>query len=258
MNRKKLTSTFFLDGEFPWACPSCNRYSLKIVESSFHKDITSQSHDICNHFNQWIPEEIEYKYSCLLKCQNKTCNEIISSVGSGFIDLISYKVVEGYDYPEPIYGDYYKPMFFEPSLNLISIPDRCPDSIREPLRESFKLFFSSTGSSANNARVAIEALLTEMEVPTKKIDKNGKPAFMPLHERIGKIPGEYNHVKDMLTAIKWIGNSGSHHGDAKPLVDDVIDIYELIEHVLEEVYAPRLSRLTAIAERINQNKGPGQ
>lgn len=253
MDRHKLKSYFSLNESIPWGCPTCKTGSLVIDNTSFYKEITPESHAICDHYKQWIPEEISYRYSCLFKC--RTCNEVIASSGVGFIDTIGYEVDDDGCH-DAIYGDRFKPKYFEPALILLSIPDKCPESIQEPLKESFKLFFSSLSASANNARIAIEALLTELNVPKEKLGKKGGLTFMPLHERIGKIPQAYIHVKDMLEAVKWIGNAGSHHGDVKPQEDDVIDIYELIEHVLEEVYEPRLSRLTTIAQRINASKGP--
>jgi hypothetical protein len=38
----------------------------------------------------------------------------------------------------------------------------------------------------------------------------------------------------MIYAIKWLGNAGSHDGDAVSM-DDVMDSYELLEHILEEL-----------------------
>ncbi|HHR5700588.1 TPA: DUF4145 domain-containing protein [Klebsiella michiganensis] len=255
MDRKKLTSSFSLEEKIPWECPTCKTGVLGIVESSLHKRITPESDAICARYEQWIPEEIEYRYSCLFQCAS--CKEIISSSGIGHVDVIGYETFDEGSY-DAIYGDCFKPKFFEPHLSLISMPDNCPISIREPLNESFKLFFSSLGAAANNIRVAIEAFLTELKVPTEKKKKDGGSTFMSLHERIDKIPLTHTEYKEMLKAIKWIGNAGSHNSDVKPDVEDVIDAYELIEHVLEEVYASRRKRLSAIAARINKNKGPGK
>lgn len=254
MDRKKLTSYFSRAEEIAWGCPTCRSGFLKIIDNSFHRKETSKSHAAHTYHNgQWFPEHVEYVYSCLLKCGNKNCGEIISSSGTGFVDVVSYEIDED-NYQCPIYGDYFKPKFFEPALDLISIPSGCPDSVIEPLRESFRLFFTSLSSSANHARIAIEVLLTELGVPDKRSDGG----FMKLHKRIADIPQDYAHIKDMFEAVKWIGNAGSHHSDTKPDIEDVLNTYELIEHILEEIYAPRISRLTAIAAKINQNKGPGK
>ncbi|EPJ5864287.1 DUF4145 domain-containing protein [Raoultella ornithinolytica] len=251
MDRKKLTSSFSLSEQIPWACPTCHKGVLKILEGSFQRMETARSHAIHAYHRQYVPQHVEYVYSCLFQCSNRTCNDVVSSSGVGFVDFVNYELDDD-GYYSSIYGDYFRPRNFEPALNLISIPDNCPNTILEPLRESFKLFFNSLGASANNARIAIEVLLTELGVPDKRHDGG----FIKLHKRIESIPPAYAHVKDMLEAVKWIGNAGSHHSGAKPDIEDVLDTYELIEHVLEEIYAPRLGRLIAIAEKINKNKGP--
>lgn len=253
MDRKKLTSSFSLSEQIPWSCPTCHKGVLKILEDSFQRMETARSHAIHAYHRQHVPEHIEYLYSCLFQCSNRICNDVVSSSGVGFVDFVNYEIDDD-GYHSSIYGDYFKPRYFEPALDLISIPDNCPNSILEPLRESFKLFFTSLGASANNARIAIEVLLTELGVPDKRPDGG----FIKLHKRIESIPPDYAHVKDMLEAVKWVGNAGSHHSGAKPDIEDLLDTYELIEHVLEEVYASRRKRLSAIAARINKNKGPGK
>ncbi len=40
-------------------------------------------------------------------------------------------------------------------------------------------------------------------------------------------------------------------------MDDVMDAYELTEHVLQEIYEPRIKKLKAIAKKVNKKKGPG-
>jgi len=59
----------------------------------------------------------------------------------------------------------------------------------------------------------------------------------------------------MILAIKWLGNAGSH-GHAEVTMDDVMDAYELTEHILEEIYEPKLKKLKAIAKKVNKKKGP--
>ncbi len=60
---------------------------------------------------------------------------------------------------------------------------------------------------------------------------------------------------DMLLAIKWLGNAGSH-GHGKITIDDVMDSYELTEHILAEIFEPKIKKLKAIAKKINRKKGP--
>jgi hypothetical protein len=63
-------------------------------------------------------------------------------------------------------------------------------------------------------------------------------------------------LKDLVLAIKWLGNAASHDGKSEVTVDDVMDSYELMEHILSEVYAPKLSKLKKLAKKVNRKKGP--
>jgi len=83
---------------------------------------------------------------------------------------------------------------------------------------------------------------------------NGKRRIINLHQRIDLLPAKYDELKDMLMAVKWLGNAGSHQG-GELTTDDVMDAYEIIEHVLSEVYEEKTKKLKAIAKKVNKAKG---
>jgi len=58
-----------------------------------------------------------------------------------------------------------------------------------------------------------------------------------------------------MLAIKWLGNAGSHAEGAVTL-DDVMDAYDLIDHVLQELYTQKARKAKALAKLINKKKGP--
>jgi hypothetical protein len=60
---------------------------------------------------------------------------------------------------------------------------------------------------------------------------------------------------ELLTAIKWLGNAGSHAGSSVS-ADDVLVAYNLIEHVLADIYNNPKSDLVAVAKKVNKRKGP--
>ena len=41
-------------------------------------------------------------------------------------------------------------------------------------------------------------------------------------------------------------------------MDDVMDAYELTEHILEEIYETKSKKLKAIAKKVNKKKGPSK
>ena len=85
---------------------------------------------------------------------------------------------------------------------------------------------------------------------------SGKRRFVSLHERISLLPAKFAHLKDLIVAIKWLGNAGSHDDGTDVTLDDVMDSYELTEHILQEVYAPKLTKLHKLAKKVNKKKGP--
>jgi hypothetical protein len=134
------------------------------------------------------------------------------------------------------------------------IPDNCPVLVKELINESFSLFFSSPNAAANCIRAAIEKLLTELNIKRFNIVK-GERRFISLHQRIGLLPNKYSKFKDLILAIKWLGNAGSH-GHTQLSMDDVMDSYELTKHILNEIYEPKAKKLKAMAKKVNNKKGP--
>lgn len=156
-----------------------------------------------------------------------------------------------------VYESHFRPTMFVPALNLIAIPAKCPPTVAQPLRESFALFFSSPGAASNNIRIAVEELLTELRV--KRFNTvGGQRRFISLHQRINLLPRKFVDLRELMLAIKWLGNAGSHGdgGSGAISADDVMDAYEMMEHILAEVYSPRSNRLAAIAKKVNKRKGP--
>jgi hypothetical protein len=189
-------------------------------------------------------------------CTNDQCKEVVSNTGIGSVDWDVYEDVNGE--PTQQYDDFFRPKFFEPPLMLLDIPPECPASVSFPLRESFQVFFSLPSAASNNVRIAIEELLTELKV--KRFSTvNGQRRFISLHHRINLLPEKYAQFKELLLAIKWLGNAGSHgEGEGKGAItmDDVMDVYELTQHILDEIYTPKTKKLFAMAKRVNKKKGP--
>ena len=251
MDRKTLKRPFTLDSAPDWTCPTCQISPLRIRKDSFVKDERRHSRD--HSHDAWEPEWIEYVYSCMLVCSNDKCKEVVSSCGTGSVDWSVGLDEEGI--PEQVYEDYFRPKYFEPHLKLMKFPKGCPDSVSKPLEDSFSLFFASPSAASNNVRIGIEALLTELKIRRFTL-VGGKRRFVSLHQRIALLPAKYAHLKDLILAIKWLGNAGSHDGAAEVSLDDVMDSYELTEHILQEIYAPKVSKLKALAKKVNKKKGP--
>lgn len=253
MDRRLYKLPFVKDKGADWVCPNCKKGVLRIVKDSFRSFEVRNSREAHDH-EAWDPDWVNYTYSCMLQCNNDQCKENVASAGTGGVDL---DVIFGKDgEPEQSWEDFFRPKFFEPPLSIIDIPHECPASVSEPLQESFRLFFCSHPAASNNVRIALEALLTELGVK-RFVVNNSKRKFLNLHTRIGLLTAKHGDLKDLLFAIKWLGNAGSH-ADSEVTLDDVMDAYELIDHVLQELYAQKAKKVKALAKRVNKKKGPAR
>ena len=258
MDRKVFNCRFTSDWIPEWKCPTCGKDFLDIKEGSFIKEESfnsrKSSHGLGYYYN---PYEDDYIYTCLLICRNKQCREIVASTGYGEFskyDDMYYSEESGEWESEEYWDNFFQPQYFQPHLKIIQIPTGCPELVEKSLNESFKLFFSSPSSAANNVRIALEELLTALNV-NRFILAKGKRRSISLHQRIENLPAKYSDFKEMILAIKWLGNAGSH-SHHEITTDDVLNAYELLEHVLNEIYQSKTKRLVAITKKINKNKGP--
>ena len=246
IDRHVLKRTFPLSGGPGWPCPSCGEGTLKPVEESFkHEDRNASD-------PEWDFWSADFVYACLLRCNNDRCCETVSSAGVGGLE----RKVDQFEDEPPVfeYVEYFVPRFFEPPLRIIKIPESCPETVSEPLEESFRLLFASPRAAVNSIRIAMEKLLTALKVKRFSISKN-KRKPITLHNRIDLMPKKYSDLKKYVLASKWLGNAGSH-GRENVTLDDVLDAYEMTEHVLQKIYAPKQKKVTAIAKKINKKKGP--
>ncbi|WP_439844848.1 DUF4145 domain-containing protein [Aeromonas veronii] len=233
-----------------WMCPTCKKGILRIVEKSFNKQETRESRQAHSH-PAWEPGFTTYIYSCLLRCNNERCQDIVANTGVGSADIDGFFNEQGQ--PDQEWIDHFQPTFFEPPLEIIDIPANCPAEVAEPLQESFRLFFCSPASAGNNVRMAMESLLTQLGVPIQiTIPKIRRPT---LYERIQLLSDEHSEFKTLFDAIRLFGNDGSHP-DSKITRHDVMDAYDLIEHVLQVLYKPAPKLPTDIVEKMAKRFDP--
>ncbi|HHR6128564.1 TPA: DUF4145 domain-containing protein [Providencia alcalifaciens] len=253
MENNLIGKPFRLDSYVTYPCPHCGKNSLKHDENMFHCKQTAASREYESSNQSWEPECIQEVFTSLLICENPECNEVVTCSGFGGLDW-DISVNENGE-QELIYYSYYEPKIFIPTLKYINIPRQCPDSVTSCLNEAFSLTLLSPSSAANKVRAAVENLLTEFKIPKYKITKN-KRMFRSLHERIGIAGGKktiFKDLNDILIAIKWLGNEGSH-ATSTITEADIFDAYKLIEYIINEIYSPQKT-LQEKAKEIVKNKG---
>lgn len=235
---------------FPsWLCPHCQSGSLSLLKDSLKHVEAGYSH-AAKSADGWEPEWIEERFSALLRCANAACGEVVAVGGRTHH-------VEDHDWErqEQHWAREFQPVFLNPAPAVFAIPEECPEAIANELRKAFGLLWSDAGACANRLRAAVEALLTDRKVPRKRWGKKKKWVRMDLHARIEKFKEKDAETAEYLLALKWLGNVGSHTNLDELNVNDLLDGFELFEHVIQLVYVKHARKMKKIAKTINSRKG---
>ncbi|KFC20416.1 DUF4145 domain-containing protein [Chryseobacterium sp. FH1] len=235
------------NSKIEWPCPSCNTSSLNLIKEKLHHEETASSKKFRSENEDWEIEWIQLVFNGQLTCKN--CGEVVFFTGTGNPEHTGYydQVLDEYN---DQYTNFFTPTFFQPLIKLFNIPDKCSEELLMEIENSFKLFWCDLPSCANKIRISLEILMNEQGVKKFEI-RGGKRVPISLHKRIEN----YNHseIKDLLLAIKWIGNTGSHIGDIETI--DILEAYRLLEFSLNKIYNDEIKELKKITKEINKRKG---
>lgn len=249
MDLKIWTKRHFNENsKIEWPCPTCFSNSLNLIKGKLSSEENTASKNFRKENDYWEVDWIELIFNGQIICSN--CKETIYFTGIG--NPISYQYYDDKldEYLET-YVNTFTPTFFQPFIKLFKIPENCSTELKEEIENSFKLFWCDLQSCANKIRISLEIFLTEQKVKKFEI-KNGKRIPISLHKRIEI----YNHleIKDLLLAIKWIGNSGSHVGSLETI--DILEAYRLLEFSLNKIYNDESKEIKKISKGIIKRKGP--
>ncbi|MEI9629325.1 DUF4145 domain-containing protein [Phytobacter diazotrophicus] len=225
-----------------WICPVCGGNTLAIKEGTFHAGQTAESSKIWETPDVGLPD-MEFAFVCLLFCERTRCPAVVAVTGTGVLpdsDRVR-------PYAGKITGDIiYRASSFTPALPAFAIPAGCPEEVALPLRQSFKLFIIAPGSAATAIRIALEALMDALKIPEAR-----------LHSRLEKLRDNAAYAEHMeaLMALKWLGNAGSHELD-RVSSKDIEDAYQIIESVLDKIFAGSKEPLAALIDRMTRVFAP--
>lgn len=242
-----LKSSFTKKSIPDWTCPYCKKAILKF--DTFKSEESALSKSWHSH-EDWEPEYIQYSFTGSLNCPS--CNEFVAFLGNGREEFNHYYDEYHKEYIEENYSSF-TPKFFYPTLQLFKIPDNCPDEIKNVINDSFALFWNDLASCANKIRVSLELLMDEFKIKKTIINRQRKRQRLSLHKRIEEFKNSKPEIAELLLAIKWVGNSGSHIGKLEKI--DILETYEMLELSLNKLYDNKEDELKKIAKEINKRKG---
>jgi hypothetical protein len=101
--------------------------------------------------------------------------------------------------------------------------------------------------------VALELLMNYLGIQKRARDHKGKMYDLKLHRRVELYEKREPTLGKHLMAIKWLGNSGSHVGSVSR--EDLLDAFEILEHVLDEILRGRSKKIAQLAKKLNKKHG---
>ena len=232
-----------------WKCPTCSRGILELNKKELQKTETVLSKSYHDE-PEWDHEFITENFAGVLKCQLKKCGECIYITGQlrYSYEEVTYKDgLNDIDLVQRLY-----PKFFQPPLHLFDLGDELPSDVEVAIENAFSLFWVDKPACANATRKVVEEIMDDQRI-RKTVVRNRKKR-LGLHQRLVIFEEKNRGAAEILEAIKWIGNAGSHIGELDE--DSLLDDLELLQHALEKIYGDHETRMQSLTQTINKRKGP--
>jgi hypothetical protein len=235
-----------------WICPSCYKGALVIVNKSliFYENANSLS---ARGHEAWEPEWIKGIFFGLLKCSNSLCNETVVITGN-FDSELDYEYNYETNRNEMVLYKKLTPTYFNPPLHIFQLNEYLPSDIHDAIIGAYNIYWIDISSCANKIRIVVELIMDNLKIPKTHLTKNKRIRYK-LHERIQLLSKSKPLQAESLMAIKWIGNSGSH-SYLRLAKDDILDSFEILEHVTNELYEMTPKRISKLTKTINKRKKP--
>lgn len=241
MERNMWGEVWGLDNIPRMPCPRCANGRLWYMEDSRRIEEPFYSKEFFKS-EEWEPGMDDERFVLFLKCDDATCGEYVTVSG----DTSVAEDCDGEGMPMLV--SVLRPRCLFPAPSMIALGP-LPEPVARELRRAFALFWTDLDSAANRLRVSVERLLDHLGVPTASI--NG--GRLSLYERISAFSATNLEHSDSLTAMRHIGNLGSHGTGV--VREAFLDALEVFEECLEDLVGQRRQRLAAIKARLIASKG---
>ncbi len=242
--RAQWLATFQADDvDTGWRCSTCSRGTLLPIPGSFHEEATRETAQA--QATNCIPMSLyEGVFSGMLRCS--ACATPVAASGSSLIK----------EHPsnDRALVTTFSPSHLEPAPAIIRVPTNCPRSLATELERAFALYWNDADASANRIRSCVELLLTHLKIPKKARTPKGDFRRLSLHQRIERFAHRKPDLAKNLMALKWLGNDASHGGRCLRR-EDTLDGFQILEHVLAELFDGNKAFLTKLTRQINRAKG---
>jgi len=240
---RNMWADTFTDDLPHWPCPTCGKGHFSVIKDKLVREETGPSKSAHAH-DAWEPDWIVNSFTALIQCSMPGCGEVGTVAGSSTLDY------DQVDRDEYVTTHYYKVEHVSPGPIPIALSSSTPKPVVDALKDASRLIWASSEAAANQIRQAVESIMDDRGMATHDVAGNR----IMLHRRIKEFEATDKDNADVLLATKWIGNSGSHVGGITR--EDVLDAFDMIEYVIEEVYGNTRAAILAKVTAINAAKGP--
>ena len=252
MNRRQWAENL---SSFNWLCGRCESGHVKLDEAQTVTAMTPHTREL--YHNDWFEVEMGmWRFATLAACDNPDCAEPFAVSGAMTTERQQVEF-DGYE-------DFntYRVKAVNPSPLPFPLPKNTPDPVRERIASAAGLIWVDHDAAGNKIRQAVEVLMDDRAIPRTTLSKPKQPdqkrvrVSLSLHARLERFAKQAPEASDHLMAIKFLGNAGSH-ADAIGLArDDVLDAFEILEQVLDDVYLRSRAKIAQKARRIIAARGP--
>lgn len=201
------------------------------------------------------PEWIVGTFMIVGQCENPVCKQNMHGTGDY---RVSHSVEIGMDessaYLGVPYASFYSVKHLHPPISITFIPESAPDAVRDCVFRASRVFFADPSSAATALRATVESFLTSENISA--VRPNGK--FYNLDERLNewsKLDATRSQVADLFSAVKWLGNAGTHDDSLLTAVE-VLDGADMLGEAFHRWFTG--PDIDLRAKGINLAKGPSK
>jgi hypothetical protein len=240
-----------------WRCPSCDSGDLHIQAETLHfaETLASRKARGQEEWNPVMDDGRIYRFSGLLECSNRLCLEVVAISGRR-CDLVEIDHSVDPDSREDLvdvsYREDFQVDYVSPSPPLIAVPENSPTALKIELDKAFVASWGDLPAAANHARSAVEKLLDHLGELKITITKQGKRKELSLGERIQNLKARDPERGEVLRAVKWLGNAGSHADHISR--DELYHAFDIIEAVLKDVFSRDYTKVQESVDAITTSQ----
>ena len=244
---RNLWCEIFARTDLPkWPCPRCQLGrlvtepgSLKVLEPQYSKAACATP--------DWEPGWEDERFSLTMKCDEAACGEFVEAIGDTTV------VEDVGNNGEWSLLSVLRPKAMFPAPPIIVIPESTPTDVQVNVKRAFSLLWSDMDAAANRLRVSVEALLDHFSVPKQRQSKKGKLVALDLNGRIAAFNKASPEQAETLTALRMIGNLGSHGTGVTR--EALLDAFEVYEDCLRDLVGEHRQRMENLRKKLIAAKG---